>query len=244
MRNMKLDKIFNKYFLIPGIGIILIISTIYILYFTDLFVLREIRILGNNKVSKEEIIKIINLKGGERLYRIPLTEVKKRILNNFKYVENVIIVRKLPSTLEINIKEKKPIGILLYNNKKYLIDKKGEIISEALPIDYDFYPFIEIKNEEFKSKFFQFLVWLKNNKTYLPVYENLSKIILSQNRLIFITRKNIKIYFPVISEKSWEYFYKNLDRIMAYLYEKGLIEKVELIRMDYPIGEALIRFKV
>lgn len=30
---------------------------------------------------------------------------------------------------------------------------------------------------------------------------------------------------------------------MAYLYEKELIEKVELIRLDYPLGSALIKFR-
>ncbi len=88
-----------------------------------------------------------------------------------------------------------------------------------------------------------FLDWIREHKNYLPVYENLSKVVLEENKIVFITKHDITIYFPLVSQKDWTYFYKNLDRIITYLYEKELIEKVELIRMDYPLGVALIKFR-
>jgi len=47
---------------------------VYVLYFTSIFTLREIKVLNNKKVSKSEIIKLTGLKGGERLFRIPLLD--------------------------------------------------------------------------------------------------------------------------------------------------------------------------
>jgi len=215
---------------------------VYLLYFTDLFILKEIKVLNNKKVTEKEVIALTGLKGGERLFSIPVKKIKKRILLNPK-IKDVTIVKHLPYTLEIRIEEREPLAIITINNKGYLIDKDGIVIDTISPEDYQFYPEVEIKNEEFKEKFLSFLDWLKNYKNYLPVYENLAKVILEEDKIIFITKNQIKIYFPLISEKDWTYFYKNLDKIMAYLYEKELIDKVELIRLDYPLGSALIKFR-
>ncbi len=222
--------------------IFLILGIFYILYFTDLFVLKEIMVVNTKKISKDEIIKTTGLKGGERLFTIPIDNIRKKILIN-PLIEEVIIVRHIPNTLEIKIKERKPLAIIIQDNKGYLIDKNGVLITPIIPEDYQFYPVVEIKNEEFKNSLLNFLVWIKEHKNYLPVYENLSKVILEEDKIIFITKNNITIYFPLVSQKDWSYFYKNLDRIITYLYEKELIEKVELIRMDYPLGAALIKFR-
>lgn len=232
----------NKFLICGGIVFLIFLSIFYLLFFTDLFLLREIKVIGNNKISKEEIINLTALKGGERLYRISLSEIREKLLQHPR-IEEVFVVRHLPSILEIKIKEKEPLAILVKENKGFLISKKGDIISGIVPEDYFFYPVLEIKNEEFKKSFLNFLAWLKNNKSYLPVYESFSKIILEEDNIIFITKNNVKIYFPLITEKDWQFLYKNLDRIITYLYEKQLMEKVELIRMDYPLGKALIKFR-
>lgn len=220
----------------------LVFTIFYLLYFTDLFLLKEIRITGNNKISKEEIIKFTELKGGERLYKISLSTIRKKLLKHPR-IEEVLVIRHLPGLLEIRVKEKEPLAILIRDNKGFLISKKGDIISGILPEDYLFYPVVEIKNEEFKESFLNFLSWLKSNKSYLPVYESFSKIILEEDSITFITKNQVKIYFPLVMEKDWQFLYKNLDRIITYFYEKNLMDKVEVIRMDYPFGKALIKFR-
>ncbi len=239
----KIKKILKNKVLWIFTGIVIgVIGIIYLLYFTNLFILREIKVLNNKRVTEKEIIALTGLKGGEKLFSIDVKKIRKKILLNPK-IEEVTIVRHLPYTLEIKVKEREPLAIIRLHNRNYLIDKKGIIIDTALSDDYQFYPVIEIKNKDFKSKFLNFLDWLKMHKNYLPIYENLAKVILGRDKIIFITKNNIKIYFPLISEKDWTYFYKHLDKIMAYLYEKELVNKVELIRMDYPLGSALIKFR-
>jgi cell division protein FtsQ len=223
--------------------ILSLIGAIYIIYFSDLFLLKEIKVKAEGDFSKREIIKMSGLKGGERLYRISLEEVRKRIMKDPR-IGNVIIARRLPCTLEIIIKEREPVGIIRKGREYYLIDRHGILIEKAKRENFDRYPVLVVKNKNEKNRLLSFLSWLKHNGMYLPVYENLKKIILKGDRVIFLTRRSgIRIYFPVKSEKNWKYFYRNLDRIMTYLYEKKLIHNVELIRFDYPTGEALIRFK-
>ncbi|MCD6548777.1 MAG: FtsQ-type POTRA domain-containing protein [Thermodesulfobacterium sp.] len=99
-----------------------LILIIYLLYFTDLFILKEVRVINNKKVGKKEIIALTGLKGGERLFSIPIDKIKKRILLNPK-IEKVVIAKRLPYTLEIKIKEREPLAIITVDNKGYLIDK-------------------------------------------------------------------------------------------------------------------------
>lgn len=232
-----------KLFLITGLIVkALILVVIFVLYFTDLFVLKEIRVLNNKKISVDEVKRLTDLKGHERLFRINLKDLEKK-LKAHPLIEEVVIIRRLPSLLEIIIKEREALAILIKEHKGYLIDRKGVIIGGVLPQDYLYYPLIEIKNETWKDDFLSFLEWLKSNKKYLPVYENYSKITLDKNKIIFQTKNHIKIYFPLGVKEELTKLYLHLDRIMVYLYESKQIERVDLIRMDYPFGRALIRFR-
>lgn len=230
-------------YLIGLIGLLgVILLCVYILFYTDIFILKEIKVFNNSRITKEEVIKLTGLKGGERLFRIDLKELERR-LKSHPLIEEVILARRLPSFLEITLKEREGFAILIKGAKGYLIDKKGVIIGEVLPNDYLFYPVVEIQNEKWKENFFNFLSWIKSNKNYLPVFENFSKITLAEDKIIFYTRNHVKIYFPLSVMEDWVELYKGLDRIMVYLYERELIERVELIRMDYPYGKALIKFR-
>ncbi len=215
---------------------------IYLLYFTNLFVLKEIRIRDNKRVSQEEIIKLTGLKGGERLFGIDLKLLKAKIKKH-PFIEDCVILRRIPSLLEISVREREGLAILIRENRGYLIDKQGVILGGILPQDYLFYPLVEIKDEEWKDKFFTFLDWIKHNKSYLPVFENFAKITLERDKIIFETKNHLRIYFPVSVMEEWVNLYKYLDRIMVYLYDNQMIEKVEIIRLDYPFGQALIKFR-
>ncbi len=240
----KIKKFLNKFKLAFLISILLgiLAGLIYVLYFTDFFVLQRIVVENNQRVSKKEIIKLTGLKGGERLFRIPLKEIRDRILIN-NYIEDVVLARRLPDTLEVIVKERKPLALIKTKGKLYLVDAKGVIIGEALPQDKNFYPVLELKNKDFEKKFLKFLEWIKESSRYLPVYANLSRVILGEDKIYFYTKRGFVIYFPLVCEKDWKYLYRNLDRVLTYIYEKKLADKVQLIRMDYPLGAALIKFR-
>lgn len=235
----------KRYKLFLGIALILMFLSsgiVYLLYFTNFFVLKEIRVRDNKRISQEEVIKITGLKGGERLFGIDLKLLKTK-LKKHPYIEDCVIVRRIPSLLEISLKEREGLAILIKENRGYLIDKQGVILGGILPQDYLFYPLVEIKDEEWKDKFLTFLEWIKHNKSYLPVFENFAKITLERDKIIFETKNHLKIYFPVSVMEDWVNLYKHLDRIMVYLYDTQMIEKVELIRLDYPFGQALLKFR-
>ncbi|MCS7150329.1 MAG: FtsQ-type POTRA domain-containing protein [Caldimicrobium sp.] len=232
-----------KVFIVSGLLVNFFIAfVIFLLYFTDLFVLKEIKVLNHRRISREEVIKLTELKGGERLFHIDLRRIERKLKSN-PNIEEVVIARRLPSLLEISIKEREGLAILVKENKGYLVDRKGVIIGGILPQDYFYYPLIEIRDESWRDNFFAFLEWLKKNKKYLPVYENYSKIVLEKDKMIFQTKNYVKIYLPLGVTDDLIQLYQHLDRIMVYLYETKLIDKVDTIRVDYPFGQALIKFR-
>ncbi len=223
-------------------GVLLAGLFVYALYFTRLFVLKEIKVYGNAKVSKEEVLRMLDLKGGEILYRLDLTQLRER-LKKHHLIEDAMLRRQLPSTLEVQIKERSPLAILVQNNKGYLIDRNGVILSEANPNDILYYPYVIIEEEKNKDVFFNFLAWLKQNKKYLPVYENLQKILLTKDKIILTTKSHITIFLPLTTTYELFTLYSYLDRIMTYIYDKHLEDRVELIRLDYPFGRALVKYR-
>jgi len=233
----------HKLMVIGGLTLFVLTGlALYLLYFTDLFILKEIKVFNHHRLSREEIIKLTELKGGERLFRIDL-EALARKLKQHPQIEEVVLARRLPSLLEISVKEREALAILIKENRGYLIDKNGAIMGGVLPNDYLFYPIVEIRNEKWKKDFLTFLSWLKENKSYLPVYENFHKIVLEEERIIFYTKAYLKIYFPLSVKEEWMQLYKHLDRIMVYLYDNQMIDKVEMIRLDYPFGQALLKLR-
>jgi len=231
-----------KFLMVFGVLIILVLGTYYLLYVSNLFVLRNIEVENNHRVSKKEILGYVGLKGGERLFKIPIDTIRKRILKD-RRIKDVVIIRCIPDTLKIVLKERKPIAIVYKKGIPYLVDDKGVLIAKAKSEDFNFYPVLELKSKSLSPKVYEFLVWLKHNEKYIPVFESIQKVVAREDTLILKTKDGMSIYFPLNSKKSLRYFYRNLDRIMTYLYEKKMGDKVEEIRFDYPLGEALVKFR-
>lgn len=80
---------------------------------------RQVSVEGISVVSKEEVVRLMNLPTNVPMYKLDLTAIQKNILSN-SFVENVIVKRDAPSTLRIVIQERKPAAILVANELYYI----------------------------------------------------------------------------------------------------------------------------
>ena len=85
--------------------ILLIIAIIFVLS-SSLFNIKSINVLNNNILSNEDIISLSNINIGQNIFKINKNASIDHLKEN-AYIEEVNISRKLPNTLEINIKERK-----------------------------------------------------------------------------------------------------------------------------------------
>ena len=108
--------------------VLLIIITIFALM-APIFNITSIEVQGNNKINKEEIISLSNLKKGDNIFRF-----NNSIISNIKentYIETVEIKRNLPGTVIISVKERTvKYQINIINGYTY-IDKNGYILEHS-----------------------------------------------------------------------------------------------------------------
>ena len=89
--------------------------------------LAQINIVGNSRLSKDQIITAINeskKSKPEFLIQNLVDEIKTKL----PWVSQITITRSLPNTLNITIVEFAPFAIWQNDGRKYLIDKDGNIV--------------------------------------------------------------------------------------------------------------------
>lgn len=131
IRRYRIIKLILKVLVLVG----LLVGLIVYAFTSPMFNITEISIFGNEKFEKEEYINLSELKIDENIFNFSKSKVISKIKTN-SYVEEVIIKRKLPSKVEITIKERTPNyiislgeeGFAYINNQGYILEKSIEKI--------------------------------------------------------------------------------------------------------------------
>jgi cell division protein FtsQ len=87
---------------------------------------------GHERMSTGEVLALVEGLRGQNILGVSLEEWQDKLLTS-PWVERATIRRVLPSTLEINIRERRPMGIGRLGATMYLIDQKGVIVDEYGP---------------------------------------------------------------------------------------------------------------
>jgi cell division protein FtsQ len=97
-------------------------------------VLRINRVIvrGNERLSQGDVLAVLSGLRGESIVWTDLEQWRERLLAS-PWVREAALRRSLPSTVEVVIWERQPIGIGRVRNDMYLIDERGEIIDEYGP---------------------------------------------------------------------------------------------------------------
>ena len=107
--------------------LLLLIGTIIFILTTPMFNIKNINISGIEHLTEEQVISLSELNKNENLFK----NSKSKITSNIKqtpYVESVTIKRKLPDTIDIQIKERKRSYMLKFVNGYVYIDTQGYIL--------------------------------------------------------------------------------------------------------------------
>ncbi len=95
-------------------------------------VVDRIVVRGNERLSKGELLAIVNGLRGESLVWTDLDTWRKRVMAS-PWVRDAALRRSLPSTVEIVVWERRPIGIGRIEGETYLVDDRGVIIDQYGP---------------------------------------------------------------------------------------------------------------
>jgi len=114
------------------------LSVIYIFIYDQLMAIpyfhaKEILITGQRILTKTDILDWTQLTAEENLLAVNAKNIQKR-LNHHPWIEQVNVHREFPDTLSIEIVEKKPLAIVLFD-QSIIIDINGYVIKEQKESD-------------------------------------------------------------------------------------------------------------
>jgi cell division protein FtsQ len=98
----------------------------------------RITVRGNDRLSSGEVLALVGGLRGQSLLWTDLDEWRRRLLAS-TWVRDAALRRSLPSTIEVMVSERQPIGIGRLNGDTYLVDEHGQIIDQYGPqyVDLD-----------------------------------------------------------------------------------------------------------
>jgi cell division protein FtsQ len=87
---------------------------------------------GNQRLSKGEVLAVLNGLRGESLFWTDLDAWRARLMSS-PWVRDAALRRSLPSTVDVMISERQPIGLSRLHDDLYLVDERGVVIDQYGP---------------------------------------------------------------------------------------------------------------
>ena len=111
-------------------GIIFLLVSAAVLSFfvyVPFFTLENIKLVGAKYLTQDDILKVGEIYMGEPLFRLETDQVQSRLAKDLR-VEEVTVRRELPHTLEITLKERRPIATVMCNYGYLDLDHDGTVL--------------------------------------------------------------------------------------------------------------------
>jgi cell division protein FtsQ len=249
---MEEKKKYGHYIFIAILFAVIAIPSYFIINWSkssDLFILKKVKIEGNNFVTDEEILKLASIKISDKLYEVDITSRQKRISEN-PFIKGVTITRNPPSTLVITIIEREPV-FFLNETDLYPVDNEGYIMPHlkiGKMYDLPIVSGIKVKEKKFGEKNKD----TKINQTIL-LLEKIKEI--DKNLYHIISEihfdKNEEIRLHLIKGGSEIVVGKN-DFLKKFVYLGGFLRELnketEINKIDYIDlrfeNQIVVKFKV
>lgn len=99
-----------------------------VMFLTPLFNIQNVKILGNEKVSTEQIQTVTSGLYAQNLFRINIKQVQSS-LQSFSYLKTIKINRILyPPGLKVTVSEASPVAMVAANGAYALLDDGGKVL--------------------------------------------------------------------------------------------------------------------
>ena len=188
------------------------------------FNLQKVIIENNLLLEDKEIKNLLSPIYNKNILFLKNKEIKKELMKN-SYIESFVIKKKYPSTLKIQIFEKKPIAVLINQKDKFYLSEKIDLIEfRNLPI-YQNLPHVFGNKDDFK-------IFHENLKKINFPLEIIKKYTLYESKRWDLETKNNKII-----KLPSENYSKSLK---SYLNIKSKNNFKEYKLFDYRINNQLI----
>ena len=97
----------------------------------------QVELNGNSNVSRARVLDIFRADRGRSVLRIPLEE-RRRQLESIPWIEQAVVRRALPHTIQVEIVERTPIAFLRDGSQMSLVDVHGVILDRPVQGKFHF----------------------------------------------------------------------------------------------------------
>lgn len=119
----------KRYFL-KLLILIALLAALYLFLHSDVFNTKTVKVSGSTHFTAGQIQKTAGLKTGTNLFEFSAGDCEKRLEEN-PYIKEAKVSRKLPSTVEIHVKERQEAAVLAMNQQYVVIDDSGFVLQIA-----------------------------------------------------------------------------------------------------------------
>jgi len=222
----------NRFFWLGLLVFIFIAFIIYVVCFSQFFEVKKIIVYGNEEVSKQEIVKIIERELAEKklffleknIFLADLNKTKEDILNEFPKVGEVRLKQTLPDTIDCIIEERVEVAtfckdyesdneeIRLIREKCFLLDKEGIVFEMVFDNNFQL-PKIKSPDSENKSAIGEKVIETDLVSKILEIFSELESsdiligdiLIVSEERVNVRVLDGFEIYFNPKKDLYWQF---------------------------------------
>ncbi len=114
--------------LFKGIVFLIIVGAILGFFvYVPFFTLKEVKLIGAEKLTVEDILKVGNIYIGEPIFQLETNDITTRLSKDLR-IESVTVRRIVPNTIEVTLKERKPLATIVCDYGYLDLDKSGKIL--------------------------------------------------------------------------------------------------------------------
>ena len=124
----------KKNYLLRLFVIIMVSVGLYYFASSEMFDIDKVQVDNNQHYTVEQIKDKAGVKIGQNIFQFKKSELKKKLLKD-PYFENVVIKRKFPSTIVIEVTERTEMAIIKRAGQNIVIDPNGLVhrVTDASP---------------------------------------------------------------------------------------------------------------
>lgn len=245
VRNRVILKSCLAFFVTVDVFLGVLLIGLFLIY-TPYFNLRQVDVVGNQRLSSAEVIETSGMEGGTNLLTIDLGQIAAR-LRRHPWIRTATVYRRLPGQLIVEIDERTPRAILAAG-KLYYVDEQAEFFTRLLPGDsVDFPLFTGVHAEELRTHGSEIREMIRAGLLLLDQMERygsamdaseIAQMQLSLDDGLSLHTRNGQIV--VLGKNDYEQKIQRYGRLKNFLTLRGEWHNAQVINLDFE-DRALVR---
>jgi cell division protein FtsQ len=119
----------KRYFV--GVALILgVLTVIYVMFWSPLLGVREVKVVGAEHTTSDQIAQVASLDPGDNLLRVSTTDIAVKT-EELPWVKSAEVDRMLPGTVRVKIVERTPALLLSLSDSRWTIDASGYVLEQG-----------------------------------------------------------------------------------------------------------------